>query len=213
MPEPSWTDQLSAWSTFATAGLTLVVVVAAVTTAWFARGALKASRAANLQAQHDSIEQTRPFVYAEVVPGLSGIGCWDIRITNSGRSSARGLTLDFDTWPEDLDDVGGAIHTLFTTPRTLPPTCSIRAYWRVEGNFDDGRQEAGLPKIGQITAAYTSDDPSEPSYEDTFDVMLGNAGFWPVPEHGPEPRGLKGDARMFYLLGQAIARRIGELSR
>lgn len=213
MPRPTWTEQLSAWSTFATAALTLVLVVAALITAFYARRALDASREANLQAKRDSIEQTRPYIYAEIIPSLGGESLWDIRIANAGRSSARQLTLDYSDWPSEVDDVGASIRTLFRTARTLPPQCSIRAYWRLEGNFTDGTTEAGLGKSGVITARYTSDDPSRPQYVDAFDVMIDNSGLWPTGESGPNPDGLKDEARKFYLLGQTLVRRVAELGR
>lgn len=36
---------------------------------------------------------------------------------------------------------------------------------------------------------------------------------FPIAEDGPEPDNLHGTDRIFYLLGQAIARSIGNLSR
>lgn len=102
---------------------------------------------------------------------------------------------------------------LFDTPRTLPPNASIRAFWRRSGTFTDGLKEAGMPETGKIRVLYTSDDESEPQYEDEYDVLIAQSGFWPVPEDGPEPQNLKGGDRKFYLMGQAIARSIGNLSR
>lgn len=170
----------------------------------------EAAKAANEQARLDSIEQTRPYVYAEVVPGLAGQPTYDLRITNSGRSAARALTLTYDAWPARLDDVDEAVQHMFSNARTLPPGCSIRSIWRLEGNFEDGSTEAGLGKSGTISLHYTSDDPSSPKYLDSFDVMITNAGLWPVPESGPNPDGLRGDALKFYRLAQTLVRRVGE---
>ena len=173
----------------------------------------EAARVANEQARRDSIEQTRPYVFAEVLPGLAGATTWDLRVTNSGQSAARKLRLDYDSWPESLDDVATAIREMFGTPRTLPPRCSIRVMWRLEGNFSDGTKESGLGRDGRITVDYTSDDPEAPHYLDGFDVMIDKSGLWPVGESGPTPDGLKGDARKFYVLGQTLVRRVTELSR
>jgi hypothetical protein len=172
-----------------------------------------AAREANEQARRDSIEQTRPYVFVEILPGLAGATSWDLRVTNSGQSAARELVLDYDRWPEDLDDVATALRDMFVTPRTLPPRCSIRVIWRLEGNFTDGTSEAGLGREGQITVDYTSDDPETPEYSDRFDVMIDKAGLWPVGEAGPNPDGLHGDAKKFYVLGQALVRRVTELGR
>jgi hypothetical protein len=62
----------------------------------------------------------------KVLPGLAGHTTWDLRVANSGQSAARRLVLDYDRWPEDLDDVATAVRDMFRTPRTLPPRCSIR---------------------------------------------------------------------------------------
>jgi hypothetical protein len=225
--DPTWAERLSAWSTFATAVLTLLVVVIALVGWRTAKATLKASREAsraatvsanaareaNEQARRDSIEQTRPYVFVEVLPGLAGTTTWDLRVTNSGQSAARKLVLDYDQWPAPLDDVATAIWAMFETPRTLPPRCSIRMVWRLEGNFTDGSKEAGLGREGTITVGYTSDDPKAPTYSDRFDVMIDKSGLWPVGESGPTPDGLNGDARKFYVLGQALVRRVTELGR
>lgn len=176
----------------------------------------QAAREANDQAKLDSIEQTRPYVNVEILPGLSGVTCWDVRIKNTGRSTARNLTLDYDSWPVRLDDVATSIKELFETPRSMPPGSSIRAIWRLQaknGKFTDGTSVAGLGRTGQVKARYSSDDPSQPDYSDSFDVMIEKAGFWPVPEGGLNPDGLNGDVKMFYTLGQVLVRRIGELGR
>ena len=102
---------------------------------------------------------------------------------------------------------------MFVTSRTLPPRCSIRAMWRLEGKFTDGTNEAGLGREGQIIVDYTSDDPQTPAYSDRFDVMIDKAGLWPVGESGPNPDGLQGEAKKFYVLGQALVRRVSELGR
>lgn len=217
----TFAEQLSAWSTFATAVFTLLLVVAAVV-AWrtakaaltASRGASEAAEAANEQARLDSIEQTRPYVFVELLPGLAGANTFDVRISNSGRSPARELTLNYDAWPAALDDVATALHRFFSTPRTLPPGTSIRALWRATGNFTDGTSEAGLGTSGSITAKYTSSDPSAPRYVEQFDVPIDTSGLWPVPEDGPNPSsGMNGDALQFYKLGQALVRRVGELGR
>lgn len=214
-------EALTAWSTLATALFTLALVVVALLALGPAKRTLEAStrasqaaEEANEQAQRDSIEQTRPYVYVELVPGLAGMQTFDIRIANSGRSAARNLTLDFDAWPVTLDDVGESLKDLFSTPRTLPPGCSIRAMWRLEGPFTDDTPEAGMEKRGgTVSVAYTSSDPSKPSYEDRFEMMIEKSGLWPVGESGPSPGNLSQEGHQFYALGQALVRRVAELGR
>ena len=213
MTEPTWTDQLSAWSALATAVGTAVAVVVAVVAWVVGVRTLRASQAANIQAKHDSIEQTRPYVFAEIVPSLAGSPNWDLRIVNAGRSAARSLTLTYDSWPDELDDVATKVRTMFETARTLPPGCSLRVYWRLEGRFTDGTTEAGLHTDGVLGVRYTSDDPSQPAYEDEFPIGIDSAGWLPVPESGHDPKGLDDRAKAFHSLGTAIARHIAELRR
>lgn len=227
MSEPNWAEQVAAWSSLAMAVFSAAVAVFAYV-AWrtakatleasrlssdAARASAEAARAANEQTRLDSKARTRPYVWVEVVPGLAGTETYDLRIRNTGESAARLVRLEFDSWPDPADDVASAVRALFETPRTLPPGCSIRTMWRLEGDFADGTTEAGLPKSGSIGVSYRGDDPTEPEYLDTFDVMIDRAGLWPVGDSGPTPDGLSGDARKFYLLGQALVQRVSELGR
>ena len=206
----------AAFSAIASLGLLVVAIWAWRTsheTLKATEAAARAAQLANEQAQRDSIEQTRPYVYAEIVPSLAGAGNYDLRIQNPGRSAARNLTFTFDPPLEQLDDVAQSVQTLLETPRTLPPGSSIRSYWRLEGNFTDGTKEAGLPQRGSLTAHYTSDDSSSPQYQDTYDFDLSKAGLWPLPAQGPVPEHLPRTSRLFYKLGRAIAFHIAELRR
>lgn len=217
----TFAEQLSAWSTAATAVLTLVLVVAAFMAWRTAKDTLDASRraneaaeAANEQARLDSIERTRPYVFVEIVPGLAGVRTFDIRILNSGQSAARNLTLEFDSWPDAPDDVAESVRTLFEKPRSLPPGTSLRAMWRLTGNFTNGTTEAGLGTSGTITAHYTGTDSSGERYTEQFDVPIADSGNWPVPEQGPNPPAeMNGDVLRFYKLVQVLVRRVGELRR
>ena len=210
--DPNWDwGDVPAWI----GALTALGVVWMAWAAWqTAKATLEASREANEQARRDSIERTRPNVYVELVPGLAGMSAWDIRIANVGASSARALTLDYNPWPDTLDDVATSVKRLFTTPRTLPPGTSLRAIWRIEGDFGNGPAEAGIGRAdGVVTVAYTSDDPAHPRYTDAYEISIDGSGLWPVGEAGPDPTGLNGDIRKFYLLGQALVRRISDITR
>lgn len=180
--EPSWTDVVTAIAAAVTAALTVTLALAAVWAAMAAKHTLDAARAANEQAERDSIARTRPYVFAEIVGSLAGSPNWDLRITNVGNSTARNLTLDYDSWPAQPDDICVKVKELFETPRDLPPRGSIRVYWRLQakkGSFSDGTTEAGLPRTGIVSARYTSDDPSNPSYEDSFTIMIDKSGYMP----------------------------------
>lgn len=220
--DTTWTDELSAWSALATAILTLgllitaiIAGVAAIRTLRASESASRSAAEANEQAQRDSIEQTRPYVFAEIVPSLGNRMCYDIRIRNTGRSAAKQLWFSFHSWPEPMDDVAESVRTLLETKRTLPPGSSIRAYWRLEaeGTFDDGSKEAGMPRNGTLVAHYTSDDRTAPSYEDPYTFHVFRAGLWPIPAHGPSPDSAGSFPRKCYRLARDIAWHIGELRR
>jgi hypothetical protein len=209
-------DQLVAWSALGTALFTAALVAMAAVAWHTAKATLtaseKASRAAekaNDQARDDSVRQTRPYVYVEVVPGLAGVGCFDLRIANVGKSPARDLVLGFDAWPAHNDDgVVESLRELFDTPRTLPPGCSLRVMWRLP----EDALPVGIKSDGRVTVRYASDDPSRPMYEDAFDVMVERSGLWPVGEEGPKPGQTLGP-KQFYKLGQALVRRVSDLGR
>lgn len=232
MNEVSWAESVAAWSSLATAIFTLGLLVAAVWAGCTAVSAMRASKAAsdaaaeaNEQMKLDSIAQARPYVYAEIVPSLAGPDAYDLRITNVGRTAARNLHIEFDNWPQEVDDVAQEVRILFETKRTLPPGCSIRTYWSLQGDDLCVSNEAvkpeepknpeilGMPDEGVIELFYQSDDPSAPQYWDKYEVLVFRSGLFPVSEDGPEPNNLHGKDRTFYLLGQAIARSIGNLSR
>lgn len=232
---PNAADWVVAGSAIFTAALTLLLVVSAFKAWGTARETLAASREAseaarlsaeaairaNEQAQLDSIARTRPYVYAHVVPSLAGVGFLDLVVMNSGQSAARDLTLTYDSWPEPADDVTESLQTMFATPRTLAPGCSLRVLWRLEAGegrrFDEGDpKKAGIDSDGTVGVRYTSGDPSHPPYEDDFLLLFDKSGYWPVPEEGAEPgKAFKDhpELKAFYQLGRALLRRVGELGR
>jgi len=226
MVTPSVTDWITAVSsvvyTLLTAGLLLAAVKAwrtasdalraSQTASNAAAEAANAARQSNAQAALDSVQRTRPYVFVELLPGLQGTGCYDLRIANAGQSAARKLSLDCESWPSIEDNITASIKSLFARHRTLPPGCSIRAVWRIEDTNLE-KQSSGMPPDVAINVRYTSDDPSGPQYDDVFEVSVSTSGLWPVPEDGSDPELLSGPAQHFYLLGQALVRRVGELSR
>lgn len=220
-------EHWATWSTVATAAFTALIATTALVTAIVAIRTLRASRTAseaatmaaeaareaNEQYRRDSRERTRPYVFVELLPSLTGPANWDLRIANSGQTSARNLVLDSNAWPESPDDITTSLQGLFRTPRTLPPGCQIRAIWRLTGRFTDGTSVAGSAESASISVSYESDDPESPVYQDCFDISSLTIGYTPAGETGPTPEGLQGDARKFYVLGQALVRRVAELAR
>lgn len=226
-------DWVSAWASVAAAvfaGLLLLVAVLAYVAASrtltatraaseAARLSAESARRANEQAERDSRDRTRPYVHAQVVPSISGLGCADLVIANSGQSAARDLHLSFDGWPDHEDELVSSLREMFDTPRTLPPGRSLRVawVWRAVGElakFNDGKRLVGMSEDGTITVKYGSDDPSAATYVDSFDARVQRSGLWPAGEEGLEPpTSMKGHELAFYRLGQRLVRRLSELTR
>ena len=70
-----------------------------------------------------------------------------------------------------------------------------------------------MPGRASILVSYRGDDTEGAQFEDQFDMNTHGAGRWPIPEDGPEASGLSADNRKFYLVAQALTRRVGELGR
>lgn len=210
-----WPGVISAFASVVLAGTAIVALVAAIGNWKAAQQASKAAEAANEQARLDSIAQTRPYVSVELALTIAGDYGWDMIIRNAGQSAARELTLDFDSWPEDPDQVTKDLQLMFETPRTLPPGSSLRTIWRptTTGSFEDGRSTAGVDGAGVVVAKYTSDDPSAPEYEDVYEIDTERMGNRPVGTWGPElKRGRQPTPRQFYRLGQRALSRLSEIS-
>jgi hypothetical protein len=213
----AWWAAAGAWvTTLLTVGLLIGAVLAWRT----AKDTLGQTKVAHKQMEADSIEQTRPYVYAHLVPGLAGIGTWDLLITNTGKSPARNLTIECDALPESDDILTGPLRTLFSTPRSLPPGANVRTYWKVglrnpDSRWADGtRTPMGIVNQAKLSLRYTSDDPSKPSYQDEYILDDATIGQTPAPWTGPDMKqGLSPEAQDLHKVLAAIAANIGELRR
>lgn len=211
---------LSGWSAFITAVLTFGLLAGALLAWQVADDTLRHAKNAQDQLRRDSIEQTRPYVYVQLVPGLAGLASWDLIITNTGKSIARNLTIECDAWPEKHDVVSGPLQKLFSTPQSLPPGTNIRTFWQLgipPGHKDENGSTDPLGVVGQasITVHYSSDDPTTPSYMDTFSVdpeLFGRAV--PGPYTGPNPRtALDEGERDLHSMLAAVSHNIAEMRR
>ncbi|MDQ1060461.1 hypothetical protein QFZ23_004362 [Arthrobacter globiformis] len=209
----------SAAGSIGTAALTLGLLVGAIAAWHTAKESLKQARAAQLQIKLDSIEQTRPFVFARIVPGIGGVSTWDLVVSNSGKSSAEDLIIDTDDWPENDDLIVTALKRMFSTKQTLPPGVSLRSFWRIDPTpgsrrSDGGPDVDGMPRTATLKLTYTSQDPTKPLYNDTYVISNENIGLTPVASKGPDPssRLSDGEASLHKMLGR-IVQSIGELRR
>lgn len=211
---------LSGWSAFVTAIITFGLFVGALLAWQVAADTLDHAKRAQDQLRRDSIEQTRPYVYAQLVPGIAGLATWDLIITNTGKSIARNLTIECDAWPEKDDVVTGPLRKLFSSPQSLPPGTNIRTFWQLgipAGHKDENGSTDPTGVVGRadITLHYSSDDPANPSYTDSFSVdpeLFARAV--PGPFTGPDPRTTldEGEKDLHSMLA-AVAHNIAEMRR
>lgn len=209
----------SAAGSLFTAVLTLGLLIGAYAAWRTAKASLDQAKEAHIQVKLDSIEQTRPYVFAHLVPGLGGGGSWDLILRNSGHSAAVDLTIRTLDLPTEDDLIVDKLREMFQTPRTLPPQVTIRSFWRIEptpGSYrtDGGPEVDGMPKTARLTLCYTSSDPSHPRYEDTYVVSTDAIGLTPLASTGPHPSSklTPGEASLHKMLGR-IVQSISELRR
>ena len=215
----NWTDVVVAISSLEAAIFTGVMMVMACKAWKTAKETLEAQREAYEQSRKDSIAQTRPYVSATIVPGLQGMGIYDLLIKNSGKSAARNLTLSFSNWPTKSDVITESLRELMQTKRILTPGERLRVMWRMDlRNTDsvikgsDGNV-VGMPDVGTITVAYKGME-DVPEYQEIYDVLIKKSGLWPWPKVGPSDLNFKcNDMKNLHRIGEEIVRRIAELNR
>ncbi len=202
-----------------TAVLTLGLLIGAYAAWRTAKASLDQAKEAQLQIKLDSIEQTRPYVFAQIVPGIGGPGAWDLIIRNSGRSAATDLSIHTEDWPETEDVIVKELRKMFMAKQTLPPGVSLRTFWRIDPTpgstrADGGPEVDGMPKTAQLSLQYTSHDPAHPHYEDRYVVSTETIGLVPVASSGPNPSAklTPAEASLHKMLGR-IVQSIGELRR
>ena len=156
----------------------------------------------------------RPYVTADVVPGLHGPGSWDLVVTNSGKTAARDVSFDFDPWkPKDSDDhIIPSLVAYLQASHMLAPGARHRLMWRMNPEHDAGRTEAGADPKGRLTVKYSSDQGE--TYTDTFafDVdLLGAAS--PAPTEGPKAIGTDKELARIDQAIRTLSVHVGELRR
>lgn len=209
MPPLEWLDLWTSIGSLATAVATIALVIAAI---WAGSIAVSTLR----QMKADSIAQTRPYVYVHLVPSIGGVAAWDLVVKNSGRSSARQLTLTTNDWPNRNDDVLGPLKVMFGAEQIVPPNVSIRSLWRTDTpdgtTTTKGKPVMGMPRTSSVTVRYHGD--TDAWYSDTYAFSSETIGLTPVPASGPEPHeDMTPVERNFQIMLSRIAQNIGELGR
>lgn len=173
-------ENLELWSTIGDVGtaiLTLLLVALATWAGWTAVKTLN-------QTRQNSIDQTRPYVFAQVVPSIAGHSVYDLVIQNSGQSTATNLKVSSPQFPDNPDRIAKAIGTLFEITHVLPPATHIRSYWHFSGedrNWNDAEGDLGMPPKAEIRVEY---DGPDGHYADTFPADIRVYALTPMGADG-----------------------------
>lgn len=171
------------------------------------------------QTKIDSIAQSRPYVYASVVPGLAGEGMYDLVLKNTGQSIARNISITCPDMPEAPDDIAEAIADLFGRKFDLPPQASIRVYWRMEltegAIWSDGSKDpAGMPSDATLIVEYTGDIEGRKVYRDSQRIDSGIYKMAPVASAGPDVKSsFSPEHKDLHKMLALIAQSVRELGR
>lgn len=199
------------WTTAIGAVVTALATIGLVVVATWTLGGAK--RQLVLQTEQAEREG-RPYVVAEVVPGLHGAGHWDLVVRNYGRTSARSVIISCaDLRVRDDDDhISPHLIPYLATPRALAPGARERVMWRMDEDAYERLSQAGAPGKTSVDVTYCDDIGNE--YTDTysFDVnTLGAAA--PVPTEGPSAMGNGKELMNIERALRTLNAHVGELRR
>lgn len=197
----------AAWLTaIATVGLVIGAVIA-----W------RTAKQTLMQMRHDSIAQTRPYLYATLVPSLSGGARYDLLIENTGASTARNVKATCPEFPSAPDDIAEKIKRFLDAEHTIPPGVRLRNYWRLDlesgHTWSDGTMDpAGMPERTSVILNY--EDQEGRKYDDTYDLDVVSLLFAPMPAKGPKVKdNLSPEQKDMHKMLGIIAAALGELRR
>lgn len=168
------------WTTAVGSALTAAATIGLVWVAWRTLGGAR-DQLVLLQLQ--SAREGRPYVVAEVVPGLHGAGSSDLIVQNLGRTLAHRVVIDVGALSiRDEDDyISGPLSEYLSKPKTLAPGSRHRVMWRCEPREEACRGEAGAPKTARGRVSYTDDAGCQ--YMETYDLSVdGVMQVTPVPD-------------------------------
>ncbi|MHA7284823.1 hypothetical protein ACX80I_00945 [Arthrobacter sp. MDT3-44] len=203
-------EHLQLWSTVSDVSTALLTLLLVVLAAW---AGVTAVRTLN-QTRQNSIDQTRPYIFAQVVPSIAGRSVYDLVVQNTGQSTAENLTISCPQFPEEPDRIAGPIGKLFEIQHVLPPGTRLRTFWHFDDvgrNWSDGEGPLGMPRQADVVVAYKGPDGS---YTDTFPVNIDVYAMAPVARSGHDvPSGLSNGEKNLHRMLAVIAQNIAELGR
>ena len=191
------------------------LLTACATTAlvWVAWRTLNGAREQLRLLREQAAREGRPYVVAEIVPGLHGAGSSDLVLRNVGRTIALAITVEVnkiaDRGPGDY--ISGALMQYLAEPRTLAPGSRQRVMWRAEPS-DSGRGEAGAAR--RVSGQVNYRDETGAKYSETYDLSVETISkSSPIPTEGPR---VHGDGKELANIERALRTlngHVGELRR
>lgn len=157
----------------------------------------------------------RPYVVADVVPGLHGVGSWDLTLHSTGRSAARRvrITTKTSSWDprNSSDHITEPLLDYLGRQRDLPPGARRRVMWSYSRDDD---QAVGGPAVATVTVTYEDADARSYSESFTFDTDV-LAKVSPVPSEGPRKKGSEAGQELMNIdrAVRNLSQHLGELRR
>lgn len=167
-------------------------------------------------------EDSRPYVVADIVPSLHGIGAWDLVLHSTGKSAAHEVAVFTDPadWaPRDDDDhISEHLATYLADKRDLPPGARHRLMWRYEERdkkTNELKAVAGAPPAATVTVTY-QDEKGAKTYDfsASFDLDV-IAPITPAPAEGPRMMGTEKGHELMNIdrALRTLSQHVGELRR
>ncbi|MFJ2517536.1 hypothetical protein ACIOWF_01090 [Cellulosimicrobium cellulans] len=200
--QPTWADVLAAVAAILSAVVALVAIN-------IARGQLRGLR-------EQMEREARPYVTAQVVPGLHGSGSWDLVVENLGKSMAHGLKVDVGTIQkrDAKDYIAEPLQRFLESELTLVPGARIRVMW--SSDFQ-GSSPAGIQDSRTATLTYWGEaDPSRRGkpFIEVYPIYDSTAGHgMPTHNEGARASGTDKDLRNIDSALRALNAHVGELRR
>lgn len=120
---------------------------------------------ASQQAKQESEDRNRPYVSAQVVPSLAGMGAWDLQIRNTGGTTAKEIKIrlvkgEYIKGKNSKDhEICKRIVKSINTSFDLQPNTRLRIYWSFYSPETE-KVEVGAPLQGIIEITYHWHDDS-----------------------------------------------------
>ncbi|RMB69720.1 hypothetical protein AYK61_26595 [Rhodococcus sp. SBT000017] len=204
-------DNILLWVTAVGAVATAIATIGLVVVAHKTLGGAK-DQLTLLREQAE--QERRPYVVADIVPGLHGPGSTDLVLQNLGRSTARGVLVDIGQLSKrnDTDHISDPLRRYLRNPRTLVPGARHRVMWHDVGNPETGRAASGVSDTVPARITYTDDNGTE--YSETNELGIEDmTSVSPVPTTGPRVLGSNSELADIDHALRAIAGHVGELRR